>query len=65
MGGGRFSTQSSDGSTWVGVSSDCERNRKTGRDVAQEFIIQDKDTGEHVHIGLDENGDTVFEERRG
>lgn len=64
MGGGRFDTQTSNDNVWVGVSSDCDTNRDSGREVAQEFIVQDKEAGEHVHIGLDENGDTVFESRR-
>lgn len=62
MGGGRFKTQTDDNGAWVGVSSDCEANCDTGRDVAQEFIIDDG--ADHVHIGLDEDGDTVFEVRK-
>lgn len=34
---------------------------QTGKEVTSEFIIQDKVTHEHVHIGLDENGETLFE----
>ena len=38
-------------------------DRKSGKEVFSEFIIQDKETGEHIHMGLDEYGDTIFEKR--
>lgn len=64
MGGGRFSTQTSNDDVWVGVSSDCSVNRDSGREVAQEFIIEDKVGKEHIHIDLDEYGETIFESRK-
>lgn len=61
-------TQSDDDDAYVGVycgdGDDSSRiDHESGREVFSEFIIQDKDTGEHVHIGLDEDGDTIFERR--
>ena len=61
--------QTNDDKTYVGVycgeSEDDEPriDRDSGREVFSEFIIQDKETGDHVHIGLDEYGDTIFESR--
>lgn len=60
-----WSVQSDDGDTIVKVKTggkptiDCD----SGRTSTSEFIIQTRSTGEHVHIGIDENGDTVFESR--
>lgn len=61
-------TQSDDDDAYVGVycgdEDDSPRiDHDSGREVFSEFIVQDKDTGEHVHIGLDEDGDTIFEHR--
>ena len=35
----------------------------TGQEVASEFLLDDTVTGEHVHIGLDEDGEVIFESR--
>lgn len=48
---------------WVGVRSG-EIDRKTGKMVASDFLIEDKVSGKHIHIGLDEYGETIFESRR-
>ena len=59
---GRFDTQSSDDNTWVGVSHG--HNYDSGEDVS-EFIIQDKNSGEHIHLGLStEDGHEVFRSER-
>ena len=44
-----------------GENDEPRIDHDSGREVFSEFIIQDKETGDHVHIGLDEYGDTIFE----
>lgn len=61
---GRWETQDNNPENWVGVSSDGV-HRDTGTPVASEFVIQQKGPGgEHVHLGFDEYGNQVFENRR-
>lgn len=60
----RWQTQDSNPDNYVGVSSDGT-HRDTGEAVASEFVIQQKGPGgEHVHVGFNEAGDQMFEERR-
>lgn len=61
---GRWDTQDNNSDNWVGVSS-SGTNYDTGQEVASEFLIQQKGPGgEHVHLGFDEYGNQIFEERR-
>lgn len=63
--GNKFDTQTpaDENGCWVGVRSGGV-HRDTGQEVASEFLLDDTVTGEHVHIGLDENGEVIFESRR-
>lgn len=36
-------------------------NRDTNEEVFTDIIVQDKETGDHVHIGLGEDDETIFE----
>ena len=59
---GRFETQSEadvDGPAYVGVDS-TGIYRATNTPVASEFIIDGGPGSSHVHIGLDDDGDTLF-----
>jgi hypothetical protein len=56
---GKWSTQNDDKDTVVKVASDGT-DRNSGQKVASEFIIQDKNNGDHTHIGFNENGDELF-----
>lgn len=58
-----FETQSENKDAWVGVRS-SEIDRQTGTPVASEFLIQGKDPQDHVHIGLDEYGNELYNKRR-
>lgn len=61
--------QTNDEKSYVGVycgedeDDDPRIDRNSGREVFSEFIVQDKETGDHVHTGLDEDGETIFESR--
>ena len=57
MSNGRFDTQDSNPNAWVGVSEGY--NRDTQQQI-QDFLVQDKTTGERVHLGIDMNGNEVF-----
>lgn len=61
---GRWDTQDNNANAYVGVSSDgYDRDSQTV--IASEFIVQEKGpNGEHVHLGFDEYGNQVFENRR-
>lgn len=63
--GNKFDTQTSadENGCWVGVRSGGVHH-DTGQEVASEFLLDDTVTGEHVHIGLDEDGEVIFESRR-
>jgi hypothetical protein len=61
---GRWETQDSNPDAWVGVSS-SGTHEATNTPVASEFVIQQKGPdGEHVHLGFDQYGNQIFENRR-
>ncbi len=54
---GRFQTQDNNNTAWVGVSEGFHRDTQQ---QIQEFIIQGKNPADHVHLGIDMNGNQVF-----
>jgi hypothetical protein len=52
-----FETQDSNPDAWVGVRAGFHND--TGTPVT-DILIQGKQTGEHIHIGIDEHGNQAF-----
>ena len=53
----KFATQDTNPNAWVGVREGFHHDTQQ---VVQDFIVQDKSTGERVHLGIDLNGHEVF-----
>jgi len=54
---GRFDTQDNNPNAWVGVAEGFNRDTQQ---VVQDFIVKDKLSGEKMHLGIDMNGNEVF-----
>ena len=54
---GRFDTQSNNPNAWVGVTEGFHRDTQQ---PITEFIIQGKNPADHIHLGIDQNGNEVF-----
>lgn len=54
---GPFETQDSNPDAWVGVREGLHRD--TG-EVHTEFLIQGKNTGEHLHFGINLDGEQIY-----
>jgi hypothetical protein len=52
-----FDTQTDDPGAWVGVRAG--HHEKTDEDVT-DIVIQDKETGDHTHIGFTLDGNEAF-----
>jgi hypothetical protein len=52
-----YETQTSNDGAWVGVRQG--HHNDTNEDVT-DIIVQDKETGDHAHIGINFDGDQVF-----
>lgn len=57
-------TQTSSQQVDVAVNSNGQIDGHTGKVVATNVYIEDKLYKEHIHIGIDENGNTLFDKRR-
>ncbi|HVU61249.1 MAG TPA: hypothetical protein VHD58_06295 [Mycobacteriales bacterium] len=57
MSNGRFQTQSDNPNAWVGVAEGFNHDTQQ---AVQDFIIQDKETQQRIHLGIDMNGNEVF-----
>jgi hypothetical protein len=53
----KFETQDSNPNAWVGVREGFHRDTQQ---QIQEFIVQDKEAQERIHLGIDMNGNEVF-----
>lgn len=62
---GRWDTQDNNPDNWVGVASEGGFDRDSQTVIATDILIQQKGPGgERVHLGFDEYGNQVFENRR-
>lgn len=52
-----FDVQDNNPDAWVGVREGFHHDTQQ---QIQEFIIQDKQAGERIHLGIDMNGNEVF-----
>ena len=56
-----FGTQDNNPNAWVGVREGY--NYDTQQQI-QEFIVQGKNPQDHIHLGIDMNGNEVFRNQR-
>jgi hypothetical protein len=52
-----FETQNDNPGAWVGVREGLHADTNT---PITEFVVQDKQNGDHAHLGIDLNGNEVF-----